>query len=60
MTAIAKMLALAFPADSVEAEILKVVAILCGIGLLVSLGMASFGIDLSPGFSERMASTFWP
>jgi hypothetical protein len=50
MTAIAKMLALAFPTDSVEAAILKIVAIFCGIGLLVSLGVASYGIDLSPGF----------
>jgi hypothetical protein len=50
MTAIAKMISLAFPASSPETEILKVVAIFCGIGLLVSLSVVSYGVDLSAGF----------
>jgi hypothetical protein len=49
MTAIAKVLTLAFPA-SAEAEILKIIGIFCGIGLLISLCIASYGLDLSPGF----------
>ena len=50
MTAIARMISLAFPASSAESEILKVVAIFCGVGLLVSLIVASYGLDLSAGF----------
>jgi hypothetical protein len=50
MTAIARVISLAFPASSHEAEVLKVIAIFCGLGLLVSLCMASYGLDLSPGF----------
>jgi hypothetical protein len=50
MTAIAKVISFAFPASSNEAEIFKVVAIFCGIGLLASLCVASYGIDLSAGF----------
>jgi hypothetical protein len=34
----------------VEVETLKTIAILCGVGLLVSLVVASYGLDLSPGF----------
>ena len=33
-----------------ENEILKQIALLCGAGLLVSLLMLTYGIDLSPGF----------
>jgi hypothetical protein len=29
---------------------LKVLAMLCGVGLLVSLLLATYGVDLSPGF----------
>jgi hypothetical protein len=50
MTAIARALSFAFPGASVEADILKVVAIFCGVGLLVSLCMSSYGIDLGAGF----------
>jgi hypothetical protein len=31
-------------------EVLKQLALLCGAGLLVSLLMLTYGIDLSPGF----------
>ena len=33
-----------------DAEIFKTVAIFCGIGLLVSLLFATYGLDLSSGF----------
>jgi len=51
MTAIAKMISHAFPASSSsDFETLKVVAIFCGIGVLESLTVASYGVDLSAGF----------
>ena len=34
----------------VEVEILKTIGIFCGLGLLVSLLVASYGLDLSAGF----------
>jgi hypothetical protein len=34
----------------VDIEILKTIAIFCGVGLTVSLLLASYGLDLSPGF----------
>jgi hypothetical protein len=49
MAALARTLARAFGTD-VEIEVLKIVAICCGAGLLVSLVIASYGLDLSPGF----------
>ena len=48
--AIAKVLSLAFPGSSPGVEILKIVAIFCGFGLLASLCVASYGLDLSPAF----------
>jgi hypothetical protein len=36
--------------NSVDVETLKVVAIFCGVGLAVSLIVASYGVDLSWGF----------
>lgn len=50
MTVIARVIFQALPAAAAEFEILKVLAIFCGIGLLASLLVASYGIDLSPGF----------
>jgi hypothetical protein len=50
MTAIARTLSNALPASSTEFDILKTVAVFCGIGLLVSLIFASYGVDLSAGF----------
>jgi len=50
MTAIARALSRAFVTFR-DAESLKQVAIVCGIGLLVSLLlMLIWGFDLSPGF----------
>jgi len=52
MTAIARALSRAFVTFR-DAESLKQVAIVCGIGLLVSLLlMLIYGLDLSPGFSS--------
>ena len=50
MTAIAKVLARALPKDSPELDILKQVALFCAAGLLVSLLMLTYGLDLSFGF----------
>jgi hypothetical protein len=50
MTAIAKVFSRAFPAKSPEAEVLKQLALLCCAGLLVSVLLMTYGVDLSPGF----------
>jgi hypothetical protein len=50
MAAIARALSGAFPATDNEIESLKIVALFCGVGLVVSLMVASYGLDLSPGF----------
>jgi hypothetical protein len=50
MTAIARALSNAFPASSSEFDVLKTVAVFCGIALVVSLIFASYGLDLSAGF----------
>jgi len=44
--ALTKAFERAFPPASVEAEILKITAIFCGIGLLVSVGFAVYGLSL--------------
>ncbi len=49
MTAIAQALSRMFVTVS-EVEALKQFALFCGAGLLVSLLMMTYGIDLSPGF----------
>ena len=49
MVALAKTLARTF-ATEVDVDALKIVAIFCGLGLLISLTVASYGVDLSPGF----------
>jgi hypothetical protein len=50
MAAIARVLARNFSTTAPETEILKYIAMLCGAGLLVSLVLMSYGLDLSPGF----------
>ena len=50
MAAIAKILARRVPATDAEADILKKVALFCCAGLLVSILMMTYGVDLSPGF----------
>ena len=34
----------------VDVETLKTIAMFCGVGLTVALLLASYGLDLSPGF----------
>jgi hypothetical protein len=50
MTAIARAFVNAIPAISSDVEILKTVVVFCGIGLVVSLILASYGLDLGVDF----------
>ena len=51
MSAIARALSRTFPAtSSLETETLRQLALLSGAGLLVSLVLMTYGLDLSPGF----------
>jgi hypothetical protein len=50
MAAIARVLARNFSTTALEVETLKQLAMLCGAGLLVSLVLMTYGLDLSPGF----------
>ena len=51
MTTIARAFSRAFPATNIEVEMLKTIALFCGIGLVVSLLLAATtGLDISPGF----------
>jgi len=49
MTAIAQVLSRVLVTIS-EVEVLKQLALFCGAGLLVSLLVLTYGLDLSPGF----------
>lgn len=49
MTAIAKVLS-RVSGTEIDVEILKTIAMFGGVGLTVSLLLASYGLDLSPGF----------
>jgi hypothetical protein len=49
MPAIAKIFSNTIPAISSDFDILKTVAAFCGVGLVVSLLLASYGLDLSAG-----------
>lgn len=49
MAALAKVLTRA-SAIRVDVETLKSIIMFCGVGLTVSLLLASYGLDLSPGF----------
>ncbi len=50
MAAIARLLARKAPANQIEADILIQPGLFCCAGLLVSVLMMTYGIDLSPGF----------
>lgn len=50
MTAIARVLSRTLPASQADVDTLKTIGMFCGVGLLVSLMLASYGLDLSPGF----------
>jgi hypothetical protein len=49
MAAIVKALSRASRTE-IEVETLKTIAMFCGVGLLVSLLFATYGLDLSAGF----------
>ncbi|WP_291574501.1 hypothetical protein [Bradyrhizobium sp.] len=49
MTAIARVLSRASGIE-IDVETLKTLVMFCGVGLTVSLMLASYGLDLSPGF----------
>jgi hypothetical protein len=49
MAAIARALSRA-SGTQVDTENLKIIVMFCGAGLTVSLLLASYGLDLSPGF----------
>ena len=49
MIAIAKALS-RVSGTEIDVEILKTFAMFCGVGLFVSLLLATYGLDLSPGF----------
>jgi hypothetical protein len=50
MATLVRILSRALPDNESEVETLKTIAMLCGAGLLVSLMLATYGLDLSPGF----------
>ncbi|MDB5621321.1 response regulator [Tardiphaga sp.] len=50
MAAIARIFARAFPATAGSTQTFEIIAIFCGLGLLASLWVASYGLDLSVGF----------
>jgi hypothetical protein len=50
MATIARLPALRVPTTEAEADILTQLALFCCAGLLVSLLMMNYGVDLSPGF----------
>jgi len=49
MAAIARVLSRASGTE-IDVETIKTLAMFCGVGLTVSLLMASYGLDLSAGF----------
>jgi hypothetical protein len=49
MATIARVLSRASGTD-VDVETIKALVMFCGVGLTVSLMLASYGLDLSPGF----------
>ena len=50
MAALAKVFSRAFPKSQIDVETLKTIAMFCGVGLLVSLLLATRGLDMSAGF----------
>ena len=54
MAALARALSRA-SGTNVDVETLKTIAIFCGVGLFASLLFATYGLDLSPGFSDLRA-----
>ena len=50
MAAIAKVLSRTFPDTRFDVEVVKTIAMFCGVGLTAFLLAATYGLDLSPGF----------
>lgn len=50
MAALVQTLSRLSASTNVETETLKLIAAFCGAGLLISVVMATYGLDLSPGF----------
>jgi hypothetical protein len=50
MTAVARARVRAFSGTDFDVESFKVIALFCGVGLVVSLLLAMFGLDISAGF----------
>ena len=50
MATTAKTLSRSVPAPQTESEAFKTIVMLCAAGLFVSVLLASYGVDLSPGF----------
>jgi hypothetical protein len=50
MAAIARVLSRAFPGNQVGVETVKTILMFCGVGLVVSLLLATNGLDMSVGF----------
>jgi hypothetical protein len=50
MTAFAKAISQAFVSTSNESETFKQILLFCAAGLLVSVLVLAYGVDLSPGF----------
>jgi hypothetical protein len=50
MAALAKVLLRAFPKSQIDVETLKTIAMFCGVGLVVALLLATYGLDMSAGF----------
>ena len=50
MTALVQAISRLSASTDVETETLKLLAIVSGVGLFVSILFAAYGLDLSPGF----------
>lgn len=50
MTALVQALSRISEGTNLETETLKVLAMFCGAGLVASVLLATYGLDLSPGF----------
>lgn len=53
MTALVQAISRFSAATNIETETLKVLAIFCCAGLVVSLLCATYGLDISAGFSDQ-------
>jgi ribose/xylose/arabinose/galactoside ABC-type transport system permease subunit len=50
MAAIARVLSRAFPDTHIQIDVIKQLVLFCAAGLLVSLLLMTYGLDLSVGF----------